>query len=429
MKLNIAVIGTGYVGLVVGVCLADLGNNVKCVDVNREKIKLLEAGKSPIYEPDLDELLERNIKEKRLSFTSDTASAVKPAEVVFIAVGTPQSESGKADLSYVKQAAEEIAKAMNGEKVIVNKSTVPVGSGRLVESIIKKHYKGKFHVVSNPEFLREGSAVNDFLKPDRIVIGSRDEKAKVVMEELYRPLGAEMLFTSIESAELIKYGSNALLAVKISFINEIARLCDRVKADISEVSTGIGLDKRIGPFFLRAGCGWGGSCFPKDVKALVHMGREHGLELRIPRAAEEVNHEQKLEPVKKLKGKLRELKGKKIALLGLSFKPDTDDMREAPSIEIANALKGEGAEVTAFDPVAMREARKKMPWLETADSPYKAVEGADAMLLVTEWNEFKELDFERVKKVMNNPLVIDGRNIYDRKQLEELGFEYEGIGK
>ncbi len=427
--MKIAVIGTGYVGLVVGACLADLGNSVKCVDVNTEKIELLKSGKSPIFEPGLDELLERNIREGRISFTTSTAEAVKEAEIVFIAVGTPQSQNGKADLSHVKSAAEEIAKAMNGEKVIVNKSTVPVGTGSLVEEIIKKHYKGRFHVVSNPEFLREGSAINDFLKPDRIVIGSSNEEARKTMEELYRPLGAKMLFTSIESAELIKYGSNALLATKISFINEIARLCDRANADISEVATGIGLDKRIGPHFLRAGCGWGGSCFPKDVKALVFMGEEHGVELKIPRAADEANMEQKLEPVRKLKAKLSSLEGKRIALLGLSFKPNTDDMREAPSVEIANALRKEKAKIVAFDPVAMEEAGKKMPWLETAGSAYEALEGADAMILVTEWNEFKELDFERVKKVMNNPLVIDGRNIYSRKQLEESGFEYEGIGK
>jgi len=427
--MEIAVIGTGYVGLVVGACLADLGNNVRCVDVDEKKIAKLKAGKSPIFEPGLDELLERNIKAGRISFTTDSAPAIKQAKVVFIAVGTPMSHSGEADLKYVRQAAEGIGKEMESEKVIVNKSTVPVGTGGLVEDIIKKHYNGEFHVVSNPEFLREGSAISDFLKPDRVVIGTKNHKARKVMEELYNPLGSEILFTSIESAELIKYGSNALLATKISFINEVSRICDRVNADVDMVAEGIGLDKRIGPHFLKAGCGWGGSCFPKDVRALIHIGKKYGVELKIPEAADQVNNDQKTLPVRKLKEKIPELKGKRIALLGLSFKPNTDDMREASSIDIARALEKEGAKVVAFDPVAMEEAKKTLKGIVYADSLYAALEGADAAILVTEWNEFREIDFERVKKLMRNPLIIDGRNIYDREQLEGLGFVYTGMGR
>jgi len=427
--MEIAVIGTGYVGLVAGTCLADLGNNVVCVDVDKEKIRLLREGKSPIYEPGLEELLERNIEAKRISFTSDTDSAVKAAEVVFIAVGTPMSESGEADLKYVKQVAKEIGKALNGEKVIVNKSTVPVGTGSMVEDIIKEHYKGKFHVVSNPEFLREGNAIKDFLKPDRVIVGYRGNGAREKMEQLYKPLNSRILFTSIESAELIKYGSNALLATKISFINEVARLCDKVNADIGDVSEGMGLDKRIGPHFLKAGCGWGGSCFPKDVRALVHMGEKNGVDFRIARAADETNREQKLLPVRKLEEELGELKGKRIALLGLSFKPDTDDMREASSIDISRKLLEKGAVVVAFDPVAVKEAKGLILGIEFADSVYNALEGADALVLVTEWNEFREIDLERVKNIMRFPLIIDGRNIYDRKKAEGMGFVYSGIGK
>ncbi|MEM0360276.1 MAG: UDP-glucose/GDP-mannose dehydrogenase family protein, partial [Candidatus Diapherotrites archaeon] len=418
-----------YVGLVAGACFADLGNNVVCVDVDREKVEMLKKGKSPIFEPGLEEMLEKNIKAGRLSFTTSTAEAVKKSQIIFIAVGTPQGENGESDLKYVEQAANAIGQALDCEKIIVNKSTVPVGTGNKVAKIIGKHYKGKFHVVSNPEFLREGSAINDFLKPDRIVIGSNDEKASKTMEELYRTLGAKILFTDIESAELIKYGSNAMLATKISFINEIARLCDKVGANIEAVAEGIGLDKRIGPAFLKAGCGWGGSCFPKDVKALIHTAKKYGVDLKIPRAAEETNKEQKLIPVKKLKKHFKTLKGKKIALLGLSFKPNTDDMREAPSIEIAKKLLKEGAKISAYDPVAITQAKKTLKGIEFASSPYTALKNADAMLLVTEWNEFREMDFERIKRIMKKPLVIDGRNIYNRKSLQAMGFAYEGIGK
>ncbi len=426
--MEIAVVGTGYVGLVVGACLADLGNRVICVDVDEKKIEMLKRGESPIYEPGLDELLERNIGKQRLSFTTDIERAVKESSIIFIAVGTPQGKNGKADLKYVKQAAESIGKAMNGEKIIVNKSTVPIGTGKMVEKIIGQHFKGKFHVVSNPEFLREGSAINDFLQPDRIVIGNSDKKAAKKMEELYRPLNAKILFTDVESAELIKYASNAFLATKISFINEIAKLCDKVKADVQMVAKGVGLDKRIGPYFLRAGCGWGGSCFPKDVSALIEIGKQFGVEFLIPKAAEEVNKQQKFLPVKKAEKLLGSLKGKTITVLGLAFKPGTDDMREAPSIEIIRELLKKGAKVNAFDPIAEKEARKIFPSINYFDSVYSALEDSDAVLLITEWNEFKEMDFENVKKTMNKPIIIDGRNIYDRKTLEKAGFKYEGIG-
>jgi len=431
--VRIAVIGTGYVGLVVGACLADLGNHVTCVDVDEEKVEMLRRGESPIYEPGLEELLERNIAEQRISFTLNVDRAVKESEIIFIAVGTPEGKNGKADLKYVKQAAESIAKAMNGAdsgKIIVNKSTVPVGTGGMVEKIIKKHYRGreKFHVVSNPEFLREGCAINDFLKPDRIVIGNGDPEAAEVMRKLYAPLNAKMVFTDVKSAELIKYASNAFLATKISFINEVSRLCDRANASVKKVAEGMGLDSRIGPYFLNAGCGWGGSCFPKDVSALVHIGKDYGVELMIPRAAERVNKEQKILPVEKAQKLVGSLKGKKIAVLGLSFKPETDDMREASSIAIIRKLLKEGARVNAFDPVAEKEARKIFPNINYCDSAYSALEKADAMILVTEWNEFKEMDFEKAKKLMNRAIIIDGRNIYSRKSLEKAGFKYEGIG-
>ncbi len=426
--MDIAVIGTGYVGLVVGTCLADLGNNVICVDIDRKKIAKLKKGICPIYEPELPKLIRKNAKAGRLKFTTNVEKAVKNSYVIYIAVGTPQAKNGRADLKYVKMAAKQIGKAMNGEKIIVNKSTVPVGTAELVKSIIAKYYKGTFHVVSNPEFLREGSAVNDFLKPDRIVIGYESPKAKKVMQELYKPIKAKKFYTDLRSAELIKYASNAFLATKISFINEIAALCEKTGANVKDVATGIGLDKRINPHFLRAGCGWGGSCFPKDVSALIYMGKEHNVELKIPKAAKEVNKQAKLRPVRKLKEKLGSLNGKKIALLGLAFKPNTDDMREASSIVIANELKKAGATIAAYDPIAEENARKIMPWIKYCKDPYEALEGADATILVTEWPEFEKLNFKKVKKLMKKPIIIDGRNFLNKEALIDIGFEYEGIG-
>ena len=381
--MRVAVIGTGYVGLVVGTCLADLGNNVICVDIDKEKIAKLNKGICPIYEPGLPELIEKNLKARRLEFTTDLAKAVKNSYVIYIAVGTPQAKNGRADLRYVKQAAEQIGKAMESEKVIVNKSTVPVGTADMIKRIIAKHYKGEFHVVSNPEFLREGSAVSDFLKPDRVVIGYESPKAKKVMQQLYKPIKARKFYTDIRSAELIKYASNAFLATKISFINEIAMLCDKVGANVKDVATGVGLDKRINPHFLQAGCGWGGSCFPKDVTALIHIAKQHGLELKIPKAAKDTNRQAKLLPVKKLKKKLGKLRGRRIALLGLAFKPNTDDMREASSITIANELKKAGAKIVAYDPIAEENAKRIMPWIKCCQEPYETLKQADACLLYT----------------------------------------------
>ncbi len=427
--MRISVFGTGYVGLVAGTCLADLGNEVTCVDVDAKKIEALSAGKIPIYEPGLGQLVARNAKEKRLFFTTDAANAVKTAEVIFIAVGTPQGETGKADLKYVMQVAETIGKNMDSPKIIVGKSTVPVGTSRKVKAAIEKFTKQRVSVVSNPEFLREGSAVKDFLEPDRVVIGSADEKATSAMLDIYKPLGSEILVTLPESAELIKYASNAFLATKISFINEIANLCERTGADVGEVAKGMGLDRRIGKDFLNAGAGYGGSCFPKDVQALRRISGDAGYEFRIIGQVESVNANQKLVPFMKLKKELGSLAGKKVVVLGLAFKPNTDDMREASSIEIINALLKEKASVVAVDEIAKANAQKIFKGIEYAASPYGAAKGADAIILVTEWNEFRELDFARIGKLMKSKVLIDGRNIYGKEKMLALGFAYHGIGR
>jgi len=426
--MDVAVIGTGYVGLVVGTCLADLGNKVICVDVDREKIKKLNNGECPIYEPGLEKMIKRNVRGKRLTFTTDTSKAVKNSYVIYIAVGTPQAKSGKADLKYVRQVAEQIGRAMDCEKVIVNKSTVPVGTADMVKRIISRYYKGRFHVISNPEFLREGSAVSDFLKPDRIVVGYESPDAKKVMQKLYKPIKAKKFYTDIKSAELIKYASNAFLATKISFINEIAMFCDKVGANVNDVAIGMGLDKRIGPHFLRAGCGWGGSCFPKDVSALLYMAEKLAVPLEIAKAAKQTNFNAKLLPVKKLKKALGTLKGKRIALLGLSFKPNTDDMREASSITIAKRFLRAGARVVAYYPVAEGNAKRVIPGILLCNSAYDALNKADAAILVTEWPEFSTLNFERVKKIMKSPMLVDGRNFLNKKKLKSMGFIYEAVG-
>lgn len=426
--MNVAVIGTGYVGLVAGACLADLGNKVVCVDVDAEKVKKLKKGINPIYEPGLDEILKRNISKKRLFFTTSISEGIENASVVFIAVGTPQGNDGKADLKYVKTVAEQIGKNLKEEKVIVNKSTVPVGTAEIVKKIIRKHYPGKFHVVSNPEFLREGSAVNDFLKPDRIVVGFEEPKAKKTMASLYKPIKSKKFFTSPKTAELIKYASNCFLATKISFVNEIALLCDKVGADVRDVAIGTGLDTRVNPHFLNAGCGWGGSCFPKDVSALIQIADSYKVNLSIPRAATQLNQKMKKLPVQKLKSLTGSLKGKKIALLGLSFKPNTDDMREASSITIAKELKKQGAIITAFDPVAMENAKKILPFVKMCKNPFEALKKADGAILVTEWPEFSALDFEKAKKVMRFPAIVDGRNYLNNKKLKHMGFKYNAIG-
>jgi len=427
--MRIAVIGTGYVGLVVGACLADLGNEVTCADIAEGKINSLKKGEIPIYEPGLQELVEMNLRRGRLSFTTDVGSAVKNAEAVFIAVGTPQKENGEACLGAVKAVAETIGKNMDSYKVIINKSTVPVGTGGLVGEIISRHYKGEFDVVSNPEFLREGSAIKDFMEPERVVVGNGNPKAREAMERIYEPLDAPIIFTDIKTAEMIKYASNSFLATKISFINEIANLCDAVGADVKVVAEGMGADSRIGNKFLEAGCGYGGSCFPKDVKALGKIGENFGYDFRILKAVDEVNKSQKKIPVAKVKALVRALKGKRIAILGLAFKPGTDDMREAPSVDVIEALLRDGAEIRAFDPVAESEARRILPGITCCPSVYEAAKGAEAVVILTDWNEFREMDLEKLKRAMKGKVLIDGRNILDRDRAKELGFDYSGIGR
>ncbi|HLC78891.1 MAG TPA: UDP-glucose/GDP-mannose dehydrogenase family protein [archaeon] len=427
--MKIAVIGTGYVGLVAGACFAGLGNSVMCADIDEKKIASLQKAQIPIYEPGLEQIVKKNIAEKRLIFTTDSKKAIMESEIIFIAVGTPQAENGQADLRYVMDVAKTIGENMNGEKIVVDKSTVPVGSAKKIKELISKLAKRDVAVVSNPEFLREGSAVRDFLEPDRVIIGSENKKAANTIADLYRPLKCEILITSAESAELIKYASNAFLATKISFINETANLCELVGADISEVAAGMGLDKRIGKEFLNAGAGYGGSCFPKDVKALQKISKDAGYDFSIIRDVEEVNTRQKKIPFEKLKSALGNLSGKKIAMLGLSFKPNTDDMREASSIEIANLLVKSKAKVVAVDPVAQKNASKIISGIEFSDSPYDAASGADALVLVTEWDEFKEIDFGKIAKLMKGKTIVDARNIYNPKSLTALGFNYMGIGR
>lgn len=435
--MNIAVIGTGYVGLVTGTCLAELGNNVICIDIDEKKITNLKKGIIPIYEPGLEELVLRNHKEGRLEFTTDAKSAIQKSEVVFSAVGTPPDKDHRADLTAVMKVAETFGRHLNGYKVFVNKSTVPVGTSERVREIIEKASGDKdFDVVDNPEFLREGTAVKDFMNPDRIVVGIRNQsqKARELMEELYAPLiraGKPLMFTDVHSAEIIKYASNSFLAMKISFINEVANFCELVDADVTEVAKGVGLDDRIGPRFLHAGIGYGGSCFPKDVQAFIQTGKDNGYEFLTLEAVEEVNQTQKLRLFNKLKKEIPDLKGKKIAVWGLAFKPKTDDMREAPSIITIEKLFEEEAEVQAFDPVAMENAREIFEGknITFKENPYETVEGADALLILTEWNEFRAIDLHKVKKLMKGSLICDGRNIYKPKQVKEAGFKYRSIGR
>jgi len=428
------VIGTGYVGLVAGTCLADMGNDVICVDKIPEKIELLKNGIIPIYEPGLQDLLDINAAQGRLRFTTDLADGIKKSEVIFIAVGTPPGANHEADLSSVLEAAREIGRNINGYKVVVDKSTVPVGTARKVKQTIIENLSSDYNadVVSNPEFLREGSAVKDFVTPDRIVIGTDSKKAKKIMERIYRGnvrAGNPLLITDIESAELIKYASNAFLATKISFMNEMARLCEKVGADVKQVALGMGLDKRIGPRFLQAGVGYGGSCFPKDVKALIQTGIEYDVPFSILPAVENINIDQRRIMLQKVKQVHPDLKGKRIAIWGLAFKPRTDDIREAPSIDIIQGLLDEGAEVAAYDPVAHENVKEIYPDLIYGTDPYSILEGCDALLLVTEWNVFRELDFKRVKSLMKTPILIDGRNIYERDEIERYKFTYIGFGR
>ncbi len=441
--MRISVIGTGYVGLVTGTCLAESGNDVLCMDIDRKKIELLNAGVVPIYEPGLEELIKRNVAHGRLGFTSDMSRAVIKSSVIFIAVGTPPGDDGSADLKYVIGAARDIARHMNGYKVIVNKSTVPVGTAERVRKTVAGMTKHKFEVVSNPEFLKEGSAIDDFMKPDRIVVGATSAKAMQIMQNVYAPFtrkGDRILVMDVRSAEMTKYASNAMLATKISFINEMANICESLGADIDSVRRGMGYDKRIGFEFMFPGVGYGGSCFPKDVKALVQTAKEHGFHARVLNAVEEVNNQQKrLLPAvllrhfagtaKKGRGG-KPLAGKTIAVWGLSFKPRTDDMREAPSVVIINSLLSAGAAIRAHDPVAREEARKIFKnRIQLVQDNYEALRGADALVVVTEWSEFRTPDFQKIRQLMKKPVIFDGRNIYNQDDLRKLGFTYYGIGR
>ncbi len=433
--MNIAMIGAGYVGLVSGACFSEFGHHVVCVDQDQGKIQRLRRNEIPIYEPGLDSLVARNAQAGRLRFDGDLAAAVGDADLVFIAVGTPSRRGdGHADLSFVREAARQIARAMRRYTVVVTKSTVPVGTGREVADIIKAtNPQADFDVVSNPEFLREGSAIDDFMRPNRVVIGAESERAREAMRQLYRPLyliETPILFTGLETAELIKYAANGFLAMKISFINQIADLCEKVGADVHDVARGIGLDGRIGQKFLHPGPGYGGSCFPKDTRALVEIARQAGAPLSLIEATADFNEARKLQMVDRVKAALGGvLKGKTVALLGLTFKPNTDDMREAPSLAIAPALLSAGAEVRAHDPEGMAEARKLMPDLTYCDDPYAAMTGADAVVLLTEWNSYRALDLSRVKAALKQPVMVDLRNVYRPAEMRAAGFKYSCIGR
>jgi UDPglucose 6-dehydrogenase len=433
--MRIAVIGTGYVGLVSGACFSEFGVNVVCVDKDEGKISRLKKGDIPIYEPGLDQLVENNVKAGRLSFTTDLASAVAGVDAVFIAVGTPSRRGdGHADLSYVFGAAEEIGRALTGYTVVVTKSTVPVGTGRQVQSIIRKvRPELAFDVASNPEFLREGSAIQDFMRPDRVVIGTESERAQEIMRSLYRPLyliETPIVFTEIETAELIKYAANSFLAAKITFINEIADLCEKVGADVQDVAKGIGLDGRIGKKFLHAGPGYGGSCFPKDCLALVRTAQEAGSPISIIETVVKVNDARKEQMAERVLAACGgSVKGKRVAALGLTFKPNTDDMRDSPSLAILPALAKAGAEIRTYDPEGMGEAKKLMPELHYCGNAYETMEDADVLVLITEWNEFRALDLERVKSLLKTPTVVDLRNIYKPAEMAAAGFDYVSIGR
>lgn len=431
MSKKIAVIGSGYVGLVTGTCFAESGNYVICVDIDEEKIKMLRKGKVPIYEPGLEDLIRRNLREKRLFFTTSLEEGVKKSDIIFLAVGTPSKESGEPDLSYLEQAVRGVAQAMNGEKILVIKSTVPVGTWKKVKEIVSSLTSYPFHLVSNPEFLKEGSAVEDFMKPDRVVIGTESEKAAREMEELYAPFvrtGHPILHMDNTSAEITKYASNAYLASRISFINEIALLCERCGADVNKVRIGMGTDSRIGQRFLFPGLGFGGSCFPKDVRAIVHTAKELGLEFKIGQAALEVNERQRLLFLERIWQRFgSDLRGKTFAVWGLSFKPRTDDIREAPSLTIVKGLLEKGATVQAYDPEAIPNFRREFPEVRYGDL-YEVCKGAHALLILTEWKEFYHPDFEELGRHMKEKVIFDGRNIYDGDRLTSLGWEYHCIG-
>ncbi len=433
--MRIAMIGTGYVGLVSGACFSEFGTDVVCVDKDSSKIERLLVGEIPIFEPGLDKLVENNVAAGRLSFTTDLAAAVKGADAVFIAVGTPsRAGDGQADLSFVRQAAKEVAEVMDGYTVVVTKSTVPVGTGREVAQIIREtRPDADFDVASNPEFLREGAAINDFMRPDRVVIGTLEERAQEVLRELYRPLyliETPIIFTELETSELIKYSANAFLAVKITFINEIADLCERVGADVHDVAKGIGLDGRIGRKFLHPGPGYGGSCFPKDTTALAHTAREKGSPVRIVETVVDINDKRKKSMADKVIAHCGgSLEGKKVAILGLTFKPNTDDMRDAPSIDIVPALRAAGATVSVYDPEGIEEAKKVISDVTWCENAYETMPDADVLVIITEWNEFRGLDLGRVKSLMKSPSMVDLRNIYNPAEMANAGFDYESVGR
>lgn len=430
---TICVMGTGYVGLVTGACLSDFGNAVVCLDIDEERVARLKGGEVPIYEPGLEEMVHRNTQRGRLSFSTEIPFAIKTAEIVFIAVGTPSKPDGDVDMTYVFNAARTCGEYMEDYKIIVNKSTVPVGTGVQVAEIIRQaHPDRDFDIVSNPEFLREGSAIDDFMHPDRLVIGASSRRALEAMVDVYRPLYQQdtpMVLTDVESAEMIKYASNALLATKISFINEIANICEVFGADVTAVARGMGLDERIGPRNLYAGAGYGGSCFPKDVLGLASIARKSEVAAPVIEAINSSNVAQRGRMVEKLKGLLGDLGGKTVCILGLSFKPDTDDLREAPALDMIKAVQEAGGTVRAYDPVAMEKAKELYPELECFEDPYAAASGADALVLMTEWNEFRNIDLPRIHKALASPRLLDCRNVYDPRQMQELGFEYVSIGR
>jgi UDPglucose 6-dehydrogenase len=431
--MKIAVVGTGYVGLVVGACLAENGNDVICVDKDEAKIRTLSRGKMPIYEPGLEEMVRRNRHEKRLTFTTLLPRAVRSSTIIFIAVGTPQDEDGSADLQHVLGVVRDVARSMNGYKVIVNKSTVPVGTAGRVREVVRRESTHPFSVVSNPEFLKQGAAIEDFMKPDRVIIGAEDPRATELMQELYAPFtrtGAPIMLMDCFSAELSKYAANSILATRISFMNEMANVCEVFGADVDQVRKAIGADRRIGTSFLFPGVGYGGSCFPKDVKALLRFSADHGYEFQILRAVEAVNEAQKQRLVAKIEGHFGSLKGKTIGIWGLAFKPRTDDMREAPSIAVIEKLLAGGARVQAYDPEAEPVARRIFGnRVSLADKSYDALTGADALAIITEWNEFREPDFGKMRKLLRTPVIFDGRNIYNPEQMRALGFTYFSIGR
>jgi UDPglucose 6-dehydrogenase len=432
--LELCVVGVGYVGLVTGTCFADLGNHVTCVDVDKKKIDALNKGKIPIFEPGLEEMVRRNHKDKRLRFSTNLKDGLKDAEVVFVAVGTPSLPNGEANLEYVKEVARGIGRHCAGNLIVVDKSTVPVGMGDMVESLVedeleKRRAKHKVQVASCPEFLREGSALYDFMNPDRIVVGAREMKTAEKVAELFKSLPGKRVLTDLRSAEMIKYASNAFLATKISFINEIANLCERVDADVIRVAEGMGLDKRIGAAFLNAGAGYGGSCFPKDVSALAQIAEKEGYDFKILKSVMSVNEHQKRSMLTRIKRMVGTFEGKTFAILGLAFKGNTDDMRDAVSLDVIRGLQEKGARIHAFDPAAMEHAKRLLPGVKLCHDALEAAKGAHCLVVLTEWNEFKDLDLAAIKKVMKSPILVDGRNLYEPAKVKKLGFAYQGVGR